>query len=164
MEWRPGTEVGRQRGEALERAHGGTVMVVDRVEFTTVVFVCPAEDFTHAQWEHGQAGWKVTDGSTQGVRHIPALDQHRVTQSDLTQPGLIKAALRLGGPETQRSFCCPAQGVFPLEGERGAGAESGSAPFSATRLLVSFWLLLSQHHPSHLFEALTEETPAAERG
>ena len=48
-------------------------------------------------------------------------DQHQVTQSDLNQPGLIKAALRLGGPETQRSFCCPTQGVFPLEGERGAG-------------------------------------------
>lgn len=46
-------------------------------------------------------------------------DQDQVTQSDLTQPGLIKAALRPGGPETQHCFCCPTQGVFPLEGERG---------------------------------------------
>lgn len=44
-------------------------------------------------------------------------DQDQVTQSDLTQPGLIKAALRPGVLETQHCFCCPAQGVFPLEGE-----------------------------------------------
>lgn len=46
-------------------------------------------------------------------------DQDQVTQSDLTQPGLIKAALRPGGLETQHCFCCPTQGVFPLEGEYG---------------------------------------------
>lgn len=48
-------------------------------------------------------------------------DQDQMTQSDLTYLGLIKAALRPGGPETQHCFCCPTQGVFPLEGERGGG-------------------------------------------
>lgn len=48
-------------------------------------------------------------------------DRDQVTQFDLTQAGLIKAALRTGGPGTQRCFCCPAQGVFPPEGAGGGG-------------------------------------------
>lgn len=35
-----------------------------------------------------------------------------MTQSDLNQPGLIKAALRPGGLETQHCFCCPIPKVY----------------------------------------------------
>lgn len=44
-------------------------------------------------------------------------DQDQMTQFDLTQPGLIKAAFRPGGPETQRHFCWSTEGVFPPEAE-----------------------------------------------
>lgn len=41
-------------------------------------------------------------------------DQDQATQSDLKEPGLINAALRPAGLETQRCFCCPvARSVFP---------------------------------------------------
>lgn len=48
-------------------------------------------------------------------------DQDQMTQFDLTQPGLIKAAFRPGGPETQRHFCWSTEGVFPPEAEWGGG-------------------------------------------
>lgn len=39
-------------------------------------------------------------------------DPDQVTQSDLNQPGLIKAPLRPGGLETQHCFCCPIPKVY----------------------------------------------------
>lgn len=55
--------------------------------------------------------------------HVCVCQQSRdqVTQFDPTQQGLIKAALRPGGSDAQRCFCCPTQGVFPSERKYGAG-------------------------------------------
>lgn len=65
-------------------------------------------------------------GGRGGISYVCQQGPHQVTQSDLYQPGLIKAALRPRGLETQRCFCRPhSQGVFPPEGSVGARGRGG---------------------------------------
>lgn len=94
-------------------------------------------------------------------------DWDQVTQFDLTQAGLIKAALRTGGPGTQRCFCCHAQGVFPPEGDGGGGVllirETQTIPWLSHNLfqvllLEIFFFCIFMHafcnHLDHLFPIL----------
>lgn len=66
----------------------------------------------------------------------------QVTQFDPTQQDLIKAALRPGGSDAQRCFCCPTQGVFPSERKYGAGGLFSGGTETISWLGHTLFLLL----------------------